>query len=47
MDMKKFYESPDFELCALTARDNMMVSVSDEGYGWSDEGPVQNINPVS
>ena len=44
--MKKFYASPDFELCALTARDDMMISVSDEGYGWSDEGPVQDINPV-
>ncbi len=47
--MKKIYESPSAELCNLIAREATMtnITVSDNGYGWSDEGPVAAIDPVN
>ncbi len=47
--MKKFYESPDLEKCSLMAQENLMTTpnVSDTGFGYDDNGPVQSIDPVN
>lgn len=47
--MKKFYESPSVEKCVLAAEEMLMTvpGVSDNGYGWDDNGPVSAIDPVN
>lgn len=40
--MMKLYESPSIEKCCFTAQEellNKVPSVSDNGYGWDEEGP--------
>ncbi len=46
---KKFYEAPSAQLVSLMAQENLLTapSVSDTGFGYDDQGPVQNIDPVS
>lgn len=42
---KKTYEAPDAQLFRLCAEEELLTvpGVSDTGYGWDDQGPV---NPV-
>lgn len=47
--MKKLYESPSVEKNTLMAAEDLMTvpGVSDNGYGWSDDGPVGAVDPIN
>lgn len=46
--MKKIYEAPSAQLCSLHAQEDLLTTptVSNKGFGYDDNGPVQNIDPV-
>ncbi len=47
--MKRIYEAPSVRLVSLMAQEDLLTNptVSDTGFGYDDQGPVQNIDPVS
>lgn len=44
--LKKTYETPDAQLFQLRAKEELLAepSISDNGYGYDDVGPLNSVN---
>lgn len=44
--MKKIYEAPSAELYSLHVQEELLTgpTISNAGYGWDDNGPVEPVS---